>query len=106
MGFFCPGVAGMARSASPDSANSQFFLMTAYRANLNGDYTPFGRVLEGLDVVESLKAGSDAEDGRGHQSGQDAERASGRRHARGRTAQGPACWTPARPAWPRSSRPP
>ncbi|MBA4001033.1 peptidylprolyl isomerase [Brevundimonas sp.] len=63
MGFFCPGVAGMARSASPDSANSQFFLMTAYRANLNGDYTPFGRVLEGLDVVESLKAGSDAEDG-------------------------------------------
>jgi cyclophilin family peptidyl-prolyl cis-trans isomerase len=63
MGYFCPGVAGMARSASPDSANSQFFLMTAYRANLNGDYTPFGRVLEGLDVVESLKAGSDAEDG-------------------------------------------
>ena len=63
MGFFCPGVAGMARSASPDSANSQFFLMTAYRANLNGDYTPFGRVLEGLDVVESLRAGSDADDG-------------------------------------------
>lgn len=63
MGYFCPGVAGMARSASPDSANSQFFLMTAYRSNLNGEYTPFGRVLEGLDVVEALKAGAEADDG-------------------------------------------
>ena len=63
MGYFCPGVAGMARSASPDSANSQFFLMTAYRSSLNGEYTPFGRILEGLDVVEALKAGSDEQDG-------------------------------------------
>jgi cyclophilin family peptidyl-prolyl cis-trans isomerase len=63
MGYFCPGVAGMARSSSPDSANSQFFFMTAYRSNLNGQYTPFGRVLEGLDVVESLKVGSDEQDG-------------------------------------------
>ncbi|MFN3536151.1 MAG: peptidylprolyl isomerase [Brevundimonas sp.] len=63
MGYFCPGVAGMARSASPDSANSQFFLMTAYRANLNGQYTPFGRVLEGLDVLAALKAGRDEDDG-------------------------------------------
>ena len=63
MGYFCPGVAGMARSASPDSANSQFFLMTAYRSTLNGQYTPFGRVLEGLDVVEALKAGPDEDDG-------------------------------------------
>ena len=62
-GYFCPGVAGMARSASPDSANSQFFLMTTYRASLDGVYTPFGRVLEGLDVVEALKAGSDEDDG-------------------------------------------
>ena len=63
MGYFCPGVAGMARSASPDSANSQFFLMTDYRSTLNGEYTPFGRVLEGLDVVEALKVGSDEDDG-------------------------------------------
>jgi peptidylprolyl isomerase len=63
MGYFCPGVAGMARSSSPDSANSQFFFMTAYRSNLNGEYAPFGRVLEGLDVVEALKAGSDEQDG-------------------------------------------
>lgn len=62
-GYFCPGVAGMARSSSPDSANSQFFLMTAYRSTLNGQYTPFGRVLEGLDVVEALKAGADEDDG-------------------------------------------
>ena len=63
MGYFCAGVAGMARSASPDSANSQFFFMTDYRSTLNGEYTPFGRVLEGLDVVESLKVGSDEDDG-------------------------------------------
>ena len=63
MAYFCPGVAGMARSSSPDSANSQFFFMTAYRSNLNGQYTPFGRVLQGLDVVEALKAGRDEDDG-------------------------------------------
>ncbi|MFN4295758.1 MAG: peptidylprolyl isomerase [Brevundimonas sp.] len=63
MGHFCPGVAGMARSASPDSANSQFFLMTAYRSNLNGQYTPFGRVLEGMDVLAALKAGPEENDG-------------------------------------------
>lgn len=64
MGLFCPGVAGMARAGSPDSANSQFFLMTGQNDNLNGGYTTFGHVLQGLDVVKSLKAGSDAEDGK------------------------------------------
>ncbi|MFT4955316.1 MAG: cyclophilin family peptidyl-prolyl cis-trans isomerase [Brevundimonas sp.] len=63
MGYFCPGVAGMARANTPDSGNSQFFFMTAYRASLNGQYAPFGRVLQGLEVVESLKAGRDDEDG-------------------------------------------
>ena len=63
-GLFCPGVAGMARAGSPDSANSQFFLMTGQNDNLNGGYTTFGRVLQGLDVVKALKAGSDAEDGK------------------------------------------
>lgn len=63
MGLFCPGVAGMARSNSPDSANSQFFLMTGARASLDGQYTPFGRVIEGLDVVQALKAGPDENDG-------------------------------------------
>lgn len=63
-GLFCPGVAGMARAGSPDSANSQFFLMTGQNDNLNGGYTTFGRVLQGLDVVKALKAGSDADDGK------------------------------------------
>lgn len=62
-GLFCPGVAGMARAGSPDSANSQFFLMTGQNDNLNGGYTVFGRVVQGLDVVRNLKPGSDADDG-------------------------------------------
>ncbi|MET4683255.1 peptidylprolyl isomerase [Brevundimonas faecalis] len=63
-GLFCPGVAGMARAGSPDSANSQFFLMTGQNDMLNGGYTVFGRVLQGLDAVKALKAGSEAEDGK------------------------------------------
>ncbi|MEN5168402.1 peptidylprolyl isomerase [Brevundimonas pondensis] len=63
-GLFCPGVAGMARAGSPDSANSQFFLMTGQNDALNGGYTTFGRVVQGLDVVKSLKTGSEAEDGK------------------------------------------
>ena len=63
-GLFCGGVVGMARSGSPDSANSQFFLMMAPNASLNGTYTVFGRVVSGLDVVSSLKAGPASEDGK------------------------------------------
>lgn len=62
-GLFCPGVAGMARAQGPDSANSQFFLMTGSNDNLNGVYTPFGRVVAGLDVVGLLKPGSEAANG-------------------------------------------
>ena len=62
-GLFCPGVAGMARATSPDSANSQFFLMTGPKDDLNGRYTPFGRVVVGMDVVRAIKAGSEAENG-------------------------------------------
>ncbi|PQZ82872.1 MULTISPECIES: peptidylprolyl isomerase [unclassified Brevundimonas] len=62
-GLFCPGVAGMARAGSPDSANSQFFLMSGQNDNLNGGYTTFGRVVQGLDVVKALKPGDDAKDG-------------------------------------------
>ncbi len=64
-GLFCSGVAGMARTGeNPDSANSQFFLMMAPNDTLNGSYTPFGRVVAGLDVVNALKKGSQAENGR------------------------------------------
>lgn len=62
-GRFCPGVAGMARAQSPDSANSQFFLMLGANASLDGGYTAFGRVVSGLDVVGQLKAGAEANNG-------------------------------------------
>ncbi|WP_292077672.1 peptidylprolyl isomerase [Brevundimonas sp. UBA7838] len=61
-GLFCPGVLGMARSGSPDSANSQFFLMRQAYPALDKRYTVWGRVVSGLDVVRSLKA-SDTPDG-------------------------------------------
>ncbi|MDZ4363378.1 peptidylprolyl isomerase [Brevundimonas sp.] len=61
--LFCPGVAGMARSNDPNSANSQFFLMMGENAALNGGYTVFGAILIGREVVQSLKRGSDAADG-------------------------------------------
>jgi peptidylprolyl isomerase len=54
---FCKGTLGMARAQTPDSANSQFFLMRDTRPDLDGKYTPFGRVLVGLDVVRALKVG-------------------------------------------------
>lgn len=63
-GLFCTGVLGMARSGDPNSANSQFFLMMAPNGVLNGQYTAFGRILHGLEVVQSLKAGAEAENGR------------------------------------------
>ncbi|MCR8825657.1 peptidylprolyl isomerase [Pseudosulfitobacter koreensis] len=52
------GVVGMARSQSPDSANSQFFIMFTQYPSLNGGYTVVGRVTDGLDVLDSLKRGN------------------------------------------------
>jgi len=54
---FVRGTVGMARSASPDSANSQFFIMFAPAQHLNGQYTVVGRVTEGMDVVDAIKKG-------------------------------------------------
>jgi peptidylprolyl isomerase len=56
-GLFCPGVLGMARGNEEDSANSQFFLMRQAYPSLDKRYTAFGRVILGLDVVRSIKAG-------------------------------------------------
>jgi len=61
--LFCPGVAAMARNNDLNSANSQFFLMTAQNDGLNGLYTPFGRILSGLDVARSLKKGPEGAGG-------------------------------------------
>ncbi len=58
--LYCPGVAGMARDEGNDTANSQFFLMRQPYPSLDKRYTVWGRVVAGLDVVRSLKAGTDA----------------------------------------------
>jgi peptidylprolyl isomerase len=55
---FEAGVIGMARSQSPDSANSQFFIMFGPAPHLNGQYTVVGKVTGGMDVVDSIKRGS------------------------------------------------
>jgi peptidylprolyl isomerase len=49
------GVVGMARTSEPNSANSQFFIMFADGASLNGKYTVIGDVVSGMDVVDRLK---------------------------------------------------
>jgi peptidylprolyl isomerase len=54
---FDRGVVGMARSQSPDSANSQFFIMFDEGHSLNGQYTVVGRVIEGLDVLDAIQRG-------------------------------------------------
>ncbi|MBK5927951.1 peptidylprolyl isomerase [Rhodobaculum claviforme] len=60
---FQRGVVGMARSQSPDSANSQFFIMFAPAPHLDGQYTVVGRVIEGMDVVDAIRRGSPAQNG-------------------------------------------
>ena len=54
------GVLSMARSMMPDSAGSQFFIMVADAPHLDGSYAAFGKVIEGLDVVEEI-AGCDTD---------------------------------------------
>ena len=55
---FLRGTCGMARSQSPNSANSQFFIMFAPSSHLDGQYTIWGQVTEGMDFVDQLKRGS------------------------------------------------
>ncbi|MDP3339789.1 peptidylprolyl isomerase [Frigidibacter sp.] len=57
------GVVGMARSQSPDSANSQFFIMFAPGEFLNGQYTVVGNVVSGMEVVDAIKKGDQAANG-------------------------------------------
>ena len=57
------GVLSMARSMMPDSAGSQFFIMTSDSPHLDGAYAAFGKVLEGMDVAEDIvKSERDASD--------------------------------------------
>lgn len=49
-----PGVLSMARSQDPDSAGSQFFIVTGDADHLDGDYAAFGKVVDGMEVVEEI----------------------------------------------------
>jgi cyclophilin family peptidyl-prolyl cis-trans isomerase len=49
------GTVGMARSQNPNSANSQFFIMFEEGSFLNGQYTVFGQVTKGMDLVDQIK---------------------------------------------------
>ncbi len=50
------GVVSMARSSNPDSASSQFFIMHKDAPHLDGQYAAFGKVVEGMDVVDEIAA--------------------------------------------------
>ncbi|MCG6859278.1 MAG: peptidylprolyl isomerase [Salaquimonas sp.] len=57
------GTLGMARTQDPDSANSQFFIMLSKYPSLDGKYTVFGEVIDGMDVVDKIKKGDSAANG-------------------------------------------
>ncbi|MBX3598606.1 MAG: peptidylprolyl isomerase [Rhizobiaceae bacterium] len=60
---FVRGTVGMARAQNPDSANSQFFIMFSPAPPLDGQYTIVGEVEGGMDVVDKIKRGDDANNG-------------------------------------------
>ena len=61
---FARGIVGMARSQSPNSANSQFFIMLEESPHLNNQYTAWGRVEKGMDVVDKIKKGDEFDNGK------------------------------------------
>ena len=54
------GTLSMARSQNPNSADSQFFICFADTPHLNGQYTVWGRVVEGMEFVDQIKRGDGA----------------------------------------------
>jgi peptidylprolyl isomerase len=60
---FTRGVVGMARTPDPNSANSQFFITYGDASFLNGQYTVVGEVVDGMDAVDAIKKGSEAQNG-------------------------------------------
>lgn len=56
------GVCSMARSSAPDSANSQFFICLDDASFLNRQYTAWGKVIEGMDIVDQIKKGEPVQD--------------------------------------------
>jgi peptidylprolyl isomerase len=57
------GTVSMARAASPDSADSQFFIVLADTPHLNGQYTVWGEVVSGMEHVDAIKKGSSFKNG-------------------------------------------
>ena len=57
------GTASMARAASPDSADSQFFICFAPAPYLDGQYTVWGEVVTGMEFVDAVKKGSSSNNG-------------------------------------------
>jgi peptidylprolyl isomerase len=55
---FLRGTCGMARTQNPNSANSQFFIMFAPAPSLDGQYTIWGQVISGMEVVDKIKRGA------------------------------------------------
>ncbi len=55
---FLRGTVGAARSGDPNSANSQFYIMFAPSAHLDGQYTIWGRVVAGMEFVDKIKRGA------------------------------------------------
>lgn len=60
---FVRGTVGMARASSPNSANSQFFICFDAAPFLNGQYTVVGEVVSGMQFVDKIKKGSQANNG-------------------------------------------
>ena len=54
------GVLSMARASDPDSGGSQFFIMLAAATHLDGKYAAFGKVIEGMDVIDAIQKGDGA----------------------------------------------
>ena len=61
---FVRGTVGMARAQNPNSANSQFFIMLEDSPHLNNQYTVWGKVVKGMDVVDKIKKGDQSDNGK------------------------------------------
>ena len=57
------GTVSMARSRSLDSADSQFFIVFEHAAHLDGQYTVWGRVIDGMQFVDDIRKGSEGDNG-------------------------------------------
>ncbi|MGJ3258617.1 MAG: peptidylprolyl isomerase [Rhodospirillales bacterium] len=60
---FYRGTVGMARAQNPNSADSQFFIMYAPSEWLDGKYTIWGEVIDGMEHVDAIKKGDDSRNG-------------------------------------------